>query len=277
MISIDDLEDPRLDDYRNLRDKQLADVGRFITEGRRVTQRLLESGLEVESVLTDARRAAEIEPLVAGRAPLYVVSEQTMSRIAGFKIHTGVLAIGLRPPALDLDTMMARAAPPHTVLVAPMLKEPANLGALVRTAAAFGVTGLLLGPLCCDPLLRRCVRVSMGTVFRLPIVRSADLAGDLQRLRDRWNVESLATVLDKSAEPLHETRRDPHRSGLALLLGHEVEGLDAPTTALCDRKITIPMHLGTDSLNISVAAAVFCYHFLAPCRPIRLPEAHEEL
>lgn len=275
MISITDFDDPRLDPYRNLRDRELAAGGRFIAEGRRITQRLLASGLGVESVLAEERRAPEVVEASSGRAPLYVVPKELMTRIAGFAIHTGVLSVGLRPPPLVLDDMMSRVALPYTLLVAPILKEPANLGALIRTAAAFGATGLLLGPQCCDPFLRRTIRVSMATVFRLPIIHSDDLTGDLSRLRDRWNVELCATVLAADAEPLYRARRDPARDGVAILLGHEVEGLDEQTVRLCDRKITIPMHLGTDSLNISVAAAICCYHFMAPREPIRLPEASD--
>jgi tRNA G18 (ribose-2'-O)-methylase SpoU len=273
MIPISDFSDPRLEPYRNLRDKQLADRDLFLTEGKRVTERLLASRLEVESVLTDERRAPEMAALSGGRAPLYVITEELMKQVAGFRIHTGVLAVARRPPAPTLDAILRPATEPFTLLVLPIIKEPANLGALIRTAAAFGVTGAILGPECCDPFFRRVVRVSMATVFRLPIVRSDDLERDLVRLRDHWNVELFATVLDDSAEPLHTAVRDPARRGIAILLGHEVEGLEPRWAGLCSRKVVLPMHLGTDSLNVSVAAAVFCYHFLAPTKPVRLPEA----
>src|SRR5688500_18490675 len=110
MIPISDFDDPRLDPHRNLRDKQLADQNRCITEGRRNKARLLGSGLEVESVLTDERRLAEIAPDVGGRAPLFVISKELMGRIAGFEIHTGVLSIGHRPAPLTIDEMMGRGS-----------------------------------------------------------------------------------------------------------------------------------------------------------------------
>ena len=300
MTRIDTLNDPRLGHYRGLKDRRLAaDSGRFLCESKRLVLRLLASGLPVDSVLVDERRAEEVLAHVPDDVPVYVVSRELMTRTAGFEIHTGVLAVGRRPKPLTIDGLGERfesqvsgskfregnpqaasptpQAPPVTLLVAPIIKEPGNLGALIRTATAFGVDGLVIGPQCCDPFYRRAVRVSMGTVFRLPIVRCENLPAGLRRLHERWGVQLLASTLDEDAEPLHEADRPgakhdrPDR--MALLLGHEIEGLDPALLALCERRITLPMHLGTDSLNVSVAAAVFCYHFMRPTKPIRLPEA----
>ena len=273
MIRITDASDARLDPYRNLRDRVLArDGGRFLAESKAIVRRALDAGLRFESVLADERRADEMVEAVGDRSPLYVVPESVMTALAGFDIHTGVLAVAYRPPAIGAMELLRDAYDPVTLLVAPKVKEPANLGALVRTAAAFGVTGLIIGPECCDPFYRRAVRVSMGAVFRLPIVRSGDIIADLQHLHDVFHVQRIATVLDESAEPLHTADR-PTR--IALLMGHEVTGVTDAEVAACDRRVTIPVHLGTDSLNVSVAAAVFCYHFMSPAKPIRLSEATE--
>jgi len=277
MIRITDIDDPRLVYYRDLRDRRLADAeGRFIAESKRLTERLLASALTVESVLVDERRAGTMAGLVPEDVPLYVVTRELMTQLCGFAIHTGVLSIGKRPAPMDVDDLMQQASDPVTLMVAPMLKEPANLGAMVRTCAAFGVSGLIIGPQCCDPYYRRAVRVSMGTVFRLPMIKSDDLAADLKRLREVHHVQCAATTLH-DAELLYDARRPRDPDRLALVLGHEVDGLEPELEALCDRRITLPMHLGTDSLNVSVAAAVFCYHFLRPTEPIRLPEAEHEL
>ncbi len=272
IIHLDNLCDPRLDGYRSLKDRELAASGggRFLAEGRLVVERLLAGELEVESVLIEQRRLAEMAPVVGDKAPLYVIPDPAMQQIAGYKIHTGVLGIGRRPRSRAVDEIMQSAGETAFWLVAPIIKELPNLGALVRTATAFGVTGLMLGPHCCDPFYRRAVRVSMGTIFRLPLVRSTDLEADLLRLRDRWGVQLCATVLDEGSEILRDA---PCSARMALLLGHEYLGLDDRWVKLCGRKITIPMHLGTDSLNVSVAAALCCYHFMAPSRPLRLPEA----
>jgi tRNA G18 (ribose-2'-O)-methylase SpoU len=274
-IPIHDASDPRLDYYRGLRDRRLADArGRFIAEGKRLTERLIASTLTVESILVDDRRADEIIAIAPPEVPVYKASREVMAQLAGFAIHTGVLSVGMRPRNPTIDELVDDASGPITLMIAPMLKEPANVGAMVRTCAAFGVTGLIIGPQCCDPFYRRAVRVSMGTVFRLPIRRSEDLAADLHALRECHRVQCLATTLN-DAELLHDMQR-PRNDRLALLLGHEVEGLEPELEALCDRRVTLPMHLGTDSLNVSVAAAVFCYHFIRPTKPIRLAEAEEE-
>lgn len=274
-IPIHDADDPRLDYYRGLRDRRLADAsGRFIAEGRRLTERLIASTLTVESILVDDRRAREIGEIAPPQVPVYQASSQVMAQLAGFAIHTGVLSVGLRPRNPTIDELIEPSGDgPITLMATSMLKEPANVGAIVRTCAAFGVTGLIIGPRCCDPFYRRAVRVSMGTVFRLPIRRSDDLAADIAALQQHHHVQCIATTLN-DAERLHDMRR-PANDRLALLLGHEVDGLEPELEALCDRRVTLPMHLGTDSLNVSVAAAVFCYHFMPPERPVRLPEADD--
>jgi TrmH family RNA methyltransferase len=98
----------------------------------------------------------------------------------------------------------------------------------------------------------------MGTIFSLPIAQSENLLADLSRLRNQWGIELAATVLDESAEPLSRAARPPR---FALLFGNEAQGLPSEIIAACDRRITIPMHLGTDSLNVMVAAGIFLYHF----------------
>jgi tRNA G18 (ribose-2'-O)-methylase SpoU len=115
---------------------------------------------------------------------------------------------------------------------------------------------MLLGPQCVDPFWRQCVRVSMGTVFKLPLVRLNDLAEDLRRLGRDLGVELLATVLDDDAEPIERVRR-AKRTGI--LFGNEAQGLSAEAVELCQRRVTIPMRLGTDSLNVAVSAGIFMY------------------
>ena len=117
---------------------------------------------------------------------------------------------------------------------------------------------MILGERCHDPFWRQSVRVSMGTIFRLPLLHTDDLARDLRRLREEWGVELTATVLDPSAEPLEAAKR-PEKFGL--LFGGEAQGLESRWTELCHRRVTIPMHHGTDSLNVAVAAGIFLYHF----------------
>jgi len=147
-----------------------------------------------------------------------------------------------------------------TIVICPDWDNPENLGAIIRIGAAFGIDALLLGRGGCDPFSRRVLRVSMGAALQLPIIQSPSIERDVQTLRNEWNFELFATVLDDSADPLLGTTR-PHRLGL--FLGNEADGLDQKWQRACDRRLTIPMRGGTDSLNVAIAAGIFLHYFSA--------------
>lgn len=257
---IDSLDDPRLAVYRNLKDRELARDrrGLFIAEGAQVVKRLLASDFPVESVLLAQRRVEQYAPQVPPAVPVYVVPDPLMHGVLGFKFHSGVIACGRRKPALTLDGFMSRLGERAILVVCPETNNTENLGAMMRICAGFGVDGMILGQHCCDPFYRQSIRVSMGSVFSLNLLQSDDLMRDLARLRSAYGVERIASVLDDSAEPLRTAQRSPR---IAILFGNEAQGLPQQVIAECDRRITIPMKLGTDSLNVAVATGVFLYHF----------------
>lgn len=270
-IAIESLDDPRVAAYHDLKAKRLIRDGNlFIAEGTKLVERLLASDYCTESVLIAERREAEWAAKIPADVPLYVIPQQLGEQLTGFNFHVGVLACGLRKPSPPLDEVLAgkRASSDSasdksdsarlTVVVCPNCDNPENLGAIVRIGAAFSIGALLLGKGCCDPFSRRVLRVSMGAALRLPIIESADLERDVRRLRDEWDVELIATVLDDTAEPLAHAMKPPR---LGLLFGNEADGLDAHWQALCDRRLTIPMQEGTDSLNVAIAAGIFLHHF----------------
>lgn len=260
-VSLDTLDDPRLLTYRNLKDRELARTGnRFIAEGEQVVRRLLESDYPTESLLVARQRADEIAPLAPPDVPVYVVDDALVHDVVGFKFHNGVMAVGRRKPPASLDEVMASTSARErlTLVVLPEIANTENMGSLLRISAAFGADAIILGQHSCDPFWRQSVRVSMGTVFSLPIVRSDDLSRDMLSLTNQWGVELAAAVLGGDAEPLASAGRGPR---LGLLFGNEAQGLGADHVAACGRRVTIPMQLGTDSLNVAVAAAVFLYHF----------------
>jgi tRNA G18 (ribose-2'-O)-methylase SpoU len=262
MIAIHSLDDPRLSPFRHLKERELAgDSGKFIAESEHVVRRLLASDFPVESVLVAKRRAAEMSAFIPVNVPLYVVPDEMVHGIIGFKFHSGVIACGLRKPAQPLDQILPAANHPSLLVICPDLISHENLGSLIRISSAFGADAMILGPRCCDPFYRMCIRVSMGTVFSLPIVQSQELEQDLRRLKDECEYELLATVLSENAEPLEKVDRI-HR--LAVLFGNEAQGLAPQHVALCDRQITIPMQGGTDSLNVAVAAGIFLYQLTRP-------------
>jgi len=257
--TINSLDDPRLDPYRQLKERELARGGRrFIAEGAHLVRRLLASDYPVESVLLSTRRAEEFAPQVPADIPVYILPDSLIHQVIGYRFHSGVVACGRRKPPLPLADLIPPPPAPALAVVCPEIANTENLGSMIRISAAFGASAMILGPRSCDPFFRQSIRVSMGAVFRLPIHRSVDLCADLIQLRQDHGIHLFATVLDEKATPL-STFKPPARS--ALLFGNEAQGLDAQWIEKADRSLTIPMGLGTDSLNVSVAAAVFLYHF----------------
>jgi tRNA G18 (ribose-2'-O)-methylase SpoU len=259
LYRVETLDDPRLWPYRNLKDRELARHGQlFIAEGEHLLRRLLASDFPVESVFVAERRVAEIAPLVPEPTPVYAGPTPLLNQVLGMKFHSGVIACGRRKPRPTLEQLLAPDPPRLTLVVLPEISNVENIGSLIRLSAAFGADAMILGERCHDPFWRQSVRVSMGTIFTLPILQSDDLKRDLRLLREDWGTELAATVLDPDAQPLEEARR-PSRFGL--LLGSEAQGLSREWVAACDRRVTIPMHRGADSLNVAAAAGVFLYHF----------------
>jgi tRNA G18 (ribose-2'-O)-methylase SpoU len=249
-IEIRDPDDPRLVDYRSLKERHLnAEGGRFVAESERVVRRLVASGLGVRSVLLTAPRLATLADALAGPFPVFLAAQPVLDAIAGFHVHRGCLAIGERPPPPPLP----RGA--RALVVAEDLSDVDNLGALARHAAAFGADALVLSPRCADPFYRKAIRVSLGAVFNLPIARASAWPGDLEALRDD-GVTILGAVVEPGAIPL---ARFEAPARFALLLGAEGPGLSGAARAACDHLVTIPMSAGADSLNVATAGAIFLW------------------
>lgn len=270
--TVTSLDDPRLALYRNVKDSELArDGDRFLAEGHFVVQRLLASSFPVESVLLAERQLEQMRPFIPQTVPLYVASNAILNQILGFPFHNGVIAIARRQPLYLLEQVLKPGTSPLTLVILPELSGLQNMGSIIRVSAAFGVDAIILGPRCADPFYRLSCRVSMGAVFKVPIIRSMDMEADLASLHQNYGVELAATVLDESATDLTQATR---AAKLGLLFGGEGYGLSKQVVGLCQRKLTLPMRLGTDSLNVGVSAAVFLYHFthVAPPAPPRSPK-----
>jgi tRNA G18 (ribose-2'-O)-methylase SpoU len=273
MISVVTIDDPRIAAYLNLRDRTLRGERMFVAEGRLLVERLLASRFEAESLLVTESMTAEFAERLPDGVPIYVAADELLESIIGFKLHQGVLAAGRRRPELSLDEMLpgidtqsavegrSETLPktPLQLVICPAITKPENMGLIFRVAAGLGINGLLLGAKCCDPFSRRCLRVSMGAVFRMPFRKTPDVAADLRELRDRWGVEVFAAVLDEHAESL-STVQWPRRS--AIMLGNEFDGLDDAWLSYCSRRVTIPMARQTDSLNLGVAAGIFVFEMM---------------
>lgn len=255
------LDDPRLDPYRNLKQTNLTRwSGLFIAEGKLVVERLLASRSRVRSILVSERRLDVLATLpFPPSVEVLVIADDLARQLTGFEFHAGVMACGWRAPSPRVEDL---TWPARSLIVAcPRMTDPDNLGGLIRLCRAFGVSALLLGEGCADPFSRRVLRVSMGNAFDLTIVECNELDASLETLRRSAGFTLTATVLDEQALPLHRARR--HDRDI-LLLGNEAEGLGLEWIGQSDRRLTIPMQGGTDSLNVAVAAGIFLHALRSP-------------
>jgi tRNA G18 (ribose-2'-O)-methylase SpoU len=259
LVEIDDPGDPRLGDYRDLRDVQLrthleAEHGLFLAEGEKVVRRAVEGGFEPRSFLLAPRWLAGLaDVLDSTDAPCYVVSEALAEQVTGFHVHRGALASLHRRPLPTPDQVLEDA---ETVVVLEDVVDHTNVGAVFRSAAGLGVDAVLLAPRCADPLYRRAVKVAMGSVFSLPYARLEDWYDALPRL-SAAGFTTVALTLAEDAEPLEQVVDGIDR--VALVLGGEGHGLSARWERSADRRAVIAMRRGIDSLNVAAASAVACY------------------
>jgi tRNA G18 (ribose-2'-O)-methylase SpoU len=260
MTPVDDLDDPRLRDYVDLRDVQLrqsleGEHGIFIAEGEKVVRRALEAGHRPRSFLMASRWVEGLADVMRGHdAPCFVLDEASIERLTGFHVHRGALA-ALERPALPDPVELLRDA--RRVVVLEDLTDHTNVGAVFRSVAAFGFDAVLLSPRCADPLYRRSVKVSMGTVLRLPYARIDDWYGAPALLREAGFTSVAMTLADDSVG-LEEVAGDVDR--LALVLGSEGHGLTEHWQREADVRARIPMAADVDSLNVAASAAVACWH-----------------
>lgn len=259
LIPVSTLDDPRLAPYRNVKDRELArHGGQFLAEGYHLVLRLLASDFPCESILVGERKLRLIENSLRADIPVYVAPPGLVDEVVGYPFHVGVIAVGRRKASISLDQLMQNISDPALVVVCSDLRSTENLGSIIRTAAGFGAAAIILGEHSCDPFYRQSVRVSMGAVFSIPIIQSANLLSDLRHLQQTWATQLIATVLDPNAENLATVTRPPR---MAIMFGSEDQGLPPELLTIADRKVTIPMAWNTDSLNVFIAAGIFLYHF----------------
>lgn len=260
---VEDPADPRVADFFRLNDPELrrrreqpdgTDAGFFVAEGALVIRQLLRSPYPVRAVLLTARGLAALGDDLAGLdVPVYIVTQEVMSSIAGFHFHRGALASAERRPPRALATVAAGA---DLLLMAEGVSDNENLGGLFRNAGAFGVDGVVLDGACADPLYRRSVRVSMGQALRLPFARVPSIGAAIGELHD-LGFEVLALTPAAAADDIRAVTPGHRR---ALLVGAEGPGLTAPALDAADRRVRIAMAPGVDSLNVATAAAVALHH-----------------
>ncbi|XZE53240.1 TrmH family RNA methyltransferase [Planctomycetaceae bacterium SH139] len=255
------MDDPRLEPYRNIRSRDPTKEGtRFIAEGRLLVERLLRSRHRCHSILMKTGYDEELVRLATSQPspPQILVVEQTLlKQLVGYDFHRGVMACGEHPPLKRLDELPAAATGDSPLLVVCGVDNPENIGGLMRSAAAFGVSKMVLSDDVAHPFSRRALRVSMATAFQLDFYRLAQPAAEVTQLAERHGYRTLATTLADAAIPLHQFVRD--QRPLAVLVGSEANGLPAAVLASCTDLLTIPMSPAVNSLNANVATAIFLY------------------
>ena len=265
LVEIDDASDPRLSDYAGLTDVALRRVsepegGLYIAESAKVIARALAAGHRPRSVLLQRKWLPDVEELLADHdVPVFVGDSALLEQITGFVMHRGALASMHRPPLVPVETLLADA---RRVVVIEDVVDHTNVGAIFRAVAGLGADAVLVTPRCADPLYRRSVRVSMGTVLQVPWTRLPEWPAGADLLREA-GFEVAALALADDAVPLDEYAASaPER--VALLLGTEGDGLSRDALRASDRVVTIPMLHGVDSLNVAAASAVALWALRVP-------------
>ncbi len=264
IIEIRDSAAPELDIFARLTEAQLrskreAERGVFIAESLPVIGCALDAGCEPVALLMERRRLeGEARGLLdrCGDIPVYTADRAVLAGLTGYALTRGVLCALRRPRLPGVEELCAGA---RRAAVLEGITDSTNVGAVFRAAAGLGFDAVLLTPTCCDPLCRRAVRVSMGTVFQVPWTRIGEAASDwpeqgLERLR-RLGFRTAALALSGDAVDIGDPRLRAEER-LAVVLGTEGDGLAGTTVALCDYTARIPMSRGVDSLNVAAAAAV---------------------
>lgn len=259
-MPISDAADPRLADYVDLTDVALRrrtepQHGLYIAESEKVIRRALAAGHRPRSLLMASRWRTDLADVIAtvelDGVPVYVAPAEVIAARTGFHLHRGALAAMHRPALPAVSDVIGGA---RRVVVLEDVVDHTNVGAIIRSVAGLGADAVLVSPRCADPLYRRAIRVSMGTVFQVPWTRIDPWPDGIEMLRDAGLVVAALALADESVA-LDDLAADlPDR--LALVLGTEGDGLSRRTVSAADLTVRIPMAGGVDSLNVAAAGAV---------------------
>ena len=264
IIEITDFHAPELDPYARLTQNQLRnrlepEKGIFIAESPKVIDRALDAGYKPVSLLMERKQITGPAAGILSRcgdAPVYTADREMLAELTGFELTRGVLCAFRRPAPRPVEELCKNA---RRVAVLEGIVDSTNVGAIFRSAAALNMDAVLINPSCCDPLCRRAVRVSMGTVFQVPWGQLGETPADwpekgMDILHSLGFKTAAMDLSDRSVSIDDEQlAKEPK---LAIVLGTEGDGLAAGTIASCDYTVKIPMSHGVDSLNVAAASAV---------------------
>ncbi len=264
IIEITDFHAPELDPYARLTQNQLRnrlepEKGIFIAESPKVIDRALDAGYKPVSLLMERKQITGPAAGILSRcgdAPVYTADREMLAELTGFELTRGVLCAFHRPAPRPVEELCKNA---RRVAVLEGIVDSTNVGAIFRSAAALNMDAVLINPSCCDPLCRRAVRVSMGTVFQVPWGQLGETPADWPEkgmdILHSLGFKTAAMALSDRSVSIDDEQlaKEPK---LAIVLGTEGDGLAASTIAACDYTVKIPMAHGVDSLNVAAASAV---------------------
>ena len=253
MINIDDINNPELKIYKELRENAFRSDNSFIADSPKVVNLVLESNLEIKSLLATQEYYDEFAALLEGKniPKIYLTTKEEMGKIVGHKIHHNCMMHGIRPKEKPLENLG------NKVIMLDNITSSENVGAIARSAAALGVDGYLLPKTSPHPFNRRALRVSMGHSTMLNLHIYQDIKITIEKMQSLGYRVFGAEVSD-NASFLSEVQA-PER--WVLLMGHEGKGIDKEILALCDEVVTIEMQEGIKSFNVAIAASIIMYQF----------------
>ncbi len=246
--------------FRSLRGKSgLFEKGLFIAESEKIVKKVLESSITIALAYLTAEHFENFQPLFNDRADVidvFLASKEEMEKVVGYPLHQGIMLACRIPEHRPLLSAAQAWKSPWMAIALDTIADAENMGAIIRNAAAFGASAVIVDEQSCNPWLRRSVRVSMGTIVDMEIIRVPDLAASLRELKTSRNIRVVGAALRENAYNLSEVNPS---GNTVLVFGSEGWGLRESVAEECDILTRIPMASGIDSLNVAIASGIFMY------------------
>ncbi len=260
IIQIDSLSLPELEPYRTMRRTlEHRAKGIFVAESEKVVRRLLESDLKVVSILLTRGWLNIYENLLENRQignGIFVGEKSLLEQIVGCGLHQGIMAIGRVPASVAIFDLLNKFPNPRLLVASDGIANSENMGVIVRNCAAFGVQALIAGETSCDPYLRRSVRNSMGTIFKLPIASAEKLSIVLKRLRDEFSFQIVAAHPQSGSKDIADA---DFSKDICIVFGGEGKGISEEILDECSIRVRIQMQNDVDSINVASSVGVVLY------------------